>query len=245
MYGNEFVLPKDHELVQLICQNTSCSRIIPIAFTRRRAPKEFTLNDNGYSFQFIDNKGKQIMKTDTSSASVKEYLDYYKKKPEVEIMHLKDFRTRERFINYNTDWAQCDTCGMITELAKIEENEFIHLYEYCPTSDTLIKIKIGEISPINTIKFIEKNWFLTNVTKGLTIQIPEGEFKPLYMECIVYDENKDLHFIKADNVNNIQLKKIWNQFPDLGAVFIQNIVFQDKTGRKTRIPNTYLYYIDK
>ena len=244
MYGSKFQLKDNYELVSINDEHNTWTRTIPFKLKRRRLAKEYK-NSSNYSFQFIEQNGKQIMKTDTLNVSVKSFLNYYKKKPEIEILHLNGFKTKDRFINYNTDWAQCDTCGKITELAKIEKNEFIHLYEYCPPSDTFIRIKIGEISPVNTIKLVEKNWFLKNVTKGLTIDLPEGEFKPLYLECIVYNENKDLHFIKADNVNNMQLKEIWNQFPDLGAFYIQNIVFQDKAGRKTRIPNTFLYYISK
>ncbi|HMG14967.1 MAG TPA: hypothetical protein VK590_05950, partial [Saprospiraceae bacterium] len=207
--------------------------------------KEYASIDKDYAFQFIDHNGRQIMKTDTMSASVKSYLNYYRKKPEYEILHMNGFKTKDRFIKFKSDWGQCDTCGAITELAKIDDTEFLHLYEYCPLSDTLIKIQIGDISQDSHIQFYDRSWFLKNVSKGLSIHLPEGDFKPAYLEFILYDPIKDNNFIRTDNINNDKLKTLWNQLPDIAGMYIQNIVFVDTQGNRTRIPNTFHFNISK
>ena len=244
MYGSNFLLNRNYELVNIYGENKSWTREVPLKLTRKRMAKDYIINDN-YSFQFIEINGRHILKADTMSISVKSFLSYYINKPEYEILHLIDFKTKDRFIKFNIDWGQCDTCGKIIDLKKIDVNEFIHFYEYCPSYDALIELNIGEIRLGKYFKFIDKSWFLNNIKKGVRINLPEGDFTPIYMEFILFDENGDNLFVRTDNTNNENLNIVWEQLANLSGLYIQNIVFSDKTGKKTRIPNTFLYFISK
>ena len=245
IYGSKFHLGEGNELLYCYSEKNKWTRIVPISLSTRHFSKDYNHSTEPQYYQLVNTNDKQIIRTDTTYIPLKSFLNYYRTKSNTEVIHLTGFRSKDRLINFKRDWGQCDTCVNKSELAKLGESEFMRLYEYCPLVDTVIKVYVGDLLSDWKYKLYDKSWFLKNAEKGLNIKLPEGDFTPIYMEFIVFDDNGDKQFVSTDDIKNEKLKSVWDQLPDLAGMYIQNIVFQDKAGRKTRIPNTFIYYISK
>ncbi|HMG14968.1 MAG TPA: hypothetical protein VK590_05955 [Saprospiraceae bacterium] len=241
-FGSNFKLEMGKELANVFYENGKYSREIPISMSQRHLSKDYFNSLGPQVYQLIDDQQRQVLRTDTTEASIKSFLRYYKSKSDAEVIHLPGFRSKDRFVDFNKDWGQQVSCSARTELMSIQESDLIHCFEYCPVSDSVISLSIGDLLSDWRYKLYYKTWFLKNVEKGLVIRLPEGDFSPVSLEIILYDDKSDIHFIRTDNINNPLLQTVWNKLPELAGLYIQNIVFIDKLGKRTRIPNSFIFY---
>jgi hypothetical protein len=234
--------PKN-ELVYCYSENEKYAREVPIELSQRFPGKSHTSSDV-YKFQVLDLNGKQYLRVDTTEKSIKSFYSFYRHNPQYEIVHLPGFRTKDRFSKAQEELYLVDSLSNWINLIKDTLVDYIHLYECTYPQDSNIQINLGKINTNLRKGYYQRTWFLNNFQKGVEIILPEGKFKPIYFELIISDSTSSKYY-RTDNLSNPGFKNILNDFPDLCNVNIQNIIFLDKKGRKTRITNGYRYSVVK
>lgn len=241
-FGKDFKLDPKNELVYCYAEKAKYVREVPIDLSQQFVSQSHTTSDI-YKFQQLELDGKQFLKLDTTEKSIKTFFNYYRHNPQYQIIHLPGFRTKDRF-KKGTDDLYGDSSGNWINLISDPKLDYPHLYEYTTSQDSDIQILIGDINYKDKRSYYQKSWFLNNFQKGLEISVLEGKFKPIYLEVLVSDSTGAKYY-RTDNLSNPGFKNLINDFPDLFKVYIQNIIFIDKKGRKTRIVNGYGFSVVK
>lgn len=185
------------------------------------------------NFQIIMNEsGKSYVRIDAHDPNNKRIVDTYSGSDSYEIIHIDDFKTKNRVNESNLPAGNFSLD--ITNNLDIAQLNILTLNDYYSKKDQLIRMDWGKMVSMPNIGNYSIKEFKRSSRQKLALFAGTKNIKLARFDLVIIPENGKIERIRTDNINTQSIRETLSKVDVNTSIYVDNIIID--------IDNEYRYY---
>lgn len=196
-----------------------------------------------FSWQIVGNLKKSLLKVDTSVAENKKIIGMYKDKSKYDMMPIKGFQTKYRYIRAGENFWPENEISKTENWSSLKLKPYYTYPEYAVPQEYAVNMRWGKInaSPLTQNNPADK--FKESCISPIEISTPKNLVQLAQFEMIIVpDRGETIRYI-CDNIANPKLQEVLSKVTDRTTIYLQNLMVKDEQGQLLFMPMTFGFVI--
>jgi len=206
-------------------------------------PIKFPHTTESYAnFQVVLNsEGKSFVRIDTKDSDSKRILDIYKGSDSYEIIHIDNFKTKNRVRSTNLPRGILEV--ELTDNPSISNLDILTINDYYTEDDQLVRVDWGKMVSMPNIGNYSIKEFKRSSKQKLTLFVGTKSLKMMRFDLLIIPENGKIKRLRTDNVNTESIREILSEVEENTSIYIDNIIV-DVDGDNKYYPYNFVYTVE-
>ncbi len=187
-------------------------------------PIELPHTTESYSnFQIVLNsEGKSFVRIDTKDSDNKNILDVYRGSDSYEIIHINNFKTKNRVKSTNLPKGILEIEFM--DDPTISKLNILTINDYYTEDDQLVRMDWGKMVSMPNIGNYSIKEFKRSSKNDLVLFVGTKDIKMVRYDLLIIPENGKIRRIRTDNINEQSIRETLSKVGENSSIYIDNII---------------------
>ena len=198
--------------------------------------------DTYTSFQIVMNEtGKSYVRIDTEDWNNKRIVDAYKGSESYEIIHIDDFKTKNRVKDDKLPTGILEVESINSQ--SIADLNILTLNDYYTDDDKLVRMDWGKMVSLPNIGNFSIKEFKRSSKNKMTLFVGTKNIKMARFDLLIIPENGKIQRIRTDNVNTSGIRETLSNVESNTSIYVDNIIV-DVAGELKYYPYNFVFTVE-